>query len=280
MVDVSEPLPARVDPLRRALHSPVVLSAVAVVVPIVVTIIAVSGRPWFATGDYAHTELLVRAIPEHPPLIGVAARVAGADGQGSTPGPIMAYLLYAPYRLGGSSGLALLWSTALLHIVGLVAAVLLAKRNGGTAAALVLAGTVALMTRALVPDFFLQPWNVWIPLYAFLAFLMLVWGLARGDVVLLPWAVLVGSHCVQTHVSYTLLVTGLLGASIVWLLVLTLRTGAIPRRRMAVSAGVAAACFVVVWLPPLIEQFRPGPGNLRKLYDEFTSPAEPYVGLG
>ncbi len=280
VVDVSEPFPARVDPVRRALRSPVLLTTAAVVVPIVVTIIAVSGRPWFATGDYAHTELLVRAIPEHPPLVGVAARVAGADGQGSTPGPSMAYLLYAPYRLGGSSGLALLWSTALLHIVGIVAAVLLAKRNGGTAAALVLAGTVALMTRALVPDFFLQPWNVWIPLYAFLAFLMLVWGLARGDVVLLPWAVLVGSHCVQTHVSYTLLVTGLLGASIVWLLVLTLRTGAIPRRRMAVSAGVAAACFVVVWLPPLIEQFRPGPGNLRKLYDEFTSPAEPYVGLG
>jgi hypothetical protein len=99
-------------------------------------------------------------------------------------------------------------------------------------------------------------------------------------VVLLPWAVLVGSHCIQTHVSYTLLVTGLLGASIVWLLVLTLRTGAIPRRRMVVSTGVATVCFVVAWLPPLIEQFRPGTGNLRKLYDEFATPAEPYVGPG
>ena len=98
VVDVSEPFPARVDSVRRALRSPVLLTTAAVVVPIVVTIIAISGRPWFATGDYAHTELLVRAIPDHPPLVGVAARVGGAGGQGSTPGPSMTYLLDAPYR--------------------------------------------------------------------------------------------------------------------------------------------------------------------------------------
>ncbi|MGD9703136.1 MAG: hypothetical protein AB7Q42_15810 [Acidimicrobiia bacterium] len=279
MVTVPEPAPVRTGLLRRASRSPVILGTAAVVLPIVVTIIAVSGRPWFATGDFAHTELLVRAIPEHPPLVGVAARVGGGSGQGSTPGPSMAYLLAVPYRIGGASGLSLLWSTALLHIVGVVAAVLLAKRNGGTAAALLLAGTLAVMTRSLVPDFFVQPWNVWVPLYAFLAFLMLVWGLSRGDVVLLPWAVLVGSHCVQTHVSYTLLVTGLLGASIVVLVVLATRTELVPRKRLVVSALVAFVCFVVAWLPPLIEQYRPGTGNLRKLFDEFSSPAEPYVGL-
>ena len=265
---------------RRRLTSPVLIAVIVVALPIVVTVLAVSGRPWYATGDYAHTELLVRAIPDHPPLIGVAARVASADGQGSTPGPSMAYLLYLPYQIGGATGRSLLWSTAMLHVAGLAAAIYLAKRNGGLAAALLLAGTTLVMTRALVPDFFVQPWNVWVPLYAFLVFLMLVWGLARADVVLLPWAVLVGSHCVQTHVSYTVLVTGLLGAAVVWLVLLAWRTDRLAPKRLAFHVGLSAVLFVLVWLPPLIEQFRPGTGNLRKLWDEFSSPAAPYVGSG
>lgn len=251
----------------------------AVVVPIVVTLIAVSGRPWFPTGDFAHTELLVRAIPDHPPLVGVAARVASADGQGSTPGPSMAYLLFPAYTVLGSSGLSLLWSNGFLHIIGLVAAILVARRNGGTAAALLLAGTTAIMTRALVPDFFVQPWNVWLPVTAFLLFLVLVWGLARGDVVLLPWAVLVGSHCVQTHVSYAVLVAGLLGVALAWLVVLAVRTERVALRRLVVYTGVSAVLLVLAWLPPVVEQLRPGTGNLTKLLDEFGSPSEPYVGL-
>lgn len=273
--------PARTStPLWQRLRvGPVVVAIVAVVLPVVVTLVAVSGRPWFATGDYAHTELLVRAIPDHPPLVGVAARVASADGQGSTPGPSMAYLLYPAYTVLGSSGLSLLWSNGLLHVAGIVAAVLLARRNGGIAAALLLAGTLALMTRALVPDFFVQPWNVWLPLYAFVVFVMLVWGLARGDVVLLPWAVLVGSHCVQTHVSYTVLVTGLLGAVLVWLFVLALRTELVALGRLLVFVAVGAVLFVLAWLPPLVEQLRPGTGNMTKLVEEFGSPSQPYVGL-
>ena len=282
--DIETPLTGAPAPteggVRRALRSPVVLAVVVAAVPILVTVLAVSGRQWYATGDYAHTELLVRAIPRHPPLVGVAARVAGADGQGSTPGPSMAYLLYLPYLIGGATGRSLLWANALLHLAGLAAAVFVARRNGGVGAAVLLAGTTLVMTRALVPDFFVQPWNVWVPLYAFLVFLVLVWGLARADVVLLPWAVLVGSHCVQTHVSYTLLVTGLLGAAIVWLAVLAWRTDRVAPRRLAFHLGLSAVLFVLAWLPPVIEQLRPGTGNLRKLWDEFSSPAAPYVGPG
>ena len=41
---------------------------------------------------------------------------------------------------------------------------------------------------------------------------------------------------------------------------------------------VSTATLVVGWLPPVIEQFRPGTGNLRKLYHQFTDPGAPFVG--
>jgi hypothetical protein len=34
---------------------------------------------------------------------------------------------------------------------------------------------------------------------------------------MLPIAVAIGSHCIQTHISYTVLVTGLLAGVVVWL---------------------------------------------------------------
>ena len=68
-----------------------VLSVIPCALVIGVTLIAVAGTTWYLTGDFSHTEFLVRAIPRHPPLIGVAARV---QDLGSTPGPSMAYLLY------------------------------------------------------------------------------------------------------------------------------------------------------------------------------------------
>ncbi|MGZ4770016.1 MAG: hypothetical protein ACXVLX_15245, partial [Ilumatobacteraceae bacterium] len=73
-----------------------ILFAVPSAIIVVITLVAVAGTKWYLTGDFAHTEFLVRAIPAHPPLIGVAARV---QEQGSTPGPSMAYLLYPFYKL-------------------------------------------------------------------------------------------------------------------------------------------------------------------------------------
>jgi hypothetical protein len=35
---------------------------------------------------------------------------------------------------------------------------------------------------------------------------------------------------------------------------------------------------VVAWLPPVIEQLRPGEGNLRKIFSQFTDPGEPFIG--
>jgi len=250
--------------------------AVPAALILIVTLGAVAGSTWLLTGDFSHTEFMVRAIPRHPPLIGVAAR--GKD-LGSTPGPSMAYLLYPFYKLFGSSAFGLAAAVDVLHLAGIAGAVVVARRVGGTSIAAFVALTLTATSMAVAPRFFLEPWNVWVPVFAFAFFLVLVWGLVCEHVAMLPIAVAVGSHCIQTHISYTVLVTGLLAGVALWLGYLWWRTDRLddhhPLRWLLISVGV----FVIAWLPPVIEQLQPGTGNLRKLYDTFSNPDEPVVGV-
>ncbi len=261
--------------LDRCRRYPILLAVPSAVI-VIVTLVAVAGSKWYLTGDFAHTEFLVRAIPGHPPLIGVAARV---QDQGSTPGPSMAYLLYPFYKLFGSNAFAFVAAVNVLHLAAIGGCVVVAKRVGGASIAAFIGLTLGATTMALAPRFFLEPWNVWVPVFAFALFLVLVWGLACEHVALLPLAVVVGSHCVQTHISYTVLVTGLLGSVLAWLAWLWWRTDRLSGRHPLRWLLIATATLIVSWLPPVIDQLRPGTGNLRKLYHQFTDPGEPFVGV-
>jgi hypothetical protein len=260
--------------LDRCRRYPLLLAVPSAII-VIATLAAVAGTRWYLTGDFAHTEFLVRAIPGHPPLIGVAARV---QDQGSTPGPSMAYLLYPFYKLFGSNAFALVAAVSVLHLAAIGGCVVVAKRVGGPAIAALMGLTLATSVMALAPRFFLEPWNVWVPVFAFALFLVLVWGLVCEHLALLPIAVAVGSHCVQTHISYTVIVTGLLGSALAWLGWLWWRTDRLSGRHPLRWLLIATAALIVSWLPPVIDQLRPGTGNLRKLYHQFTDPGEPFVG--
>ena len=252
-----------------------ILAVVPTAIILCVTLASVAGATWYLTGDFSHTEFLVRAIPRHPPLIGVAARVKDL---GSTPGPSMAYLLYPFYKVFGSTAFALVSAVDLLHIAAIAGAVLVAKRVGGASIAVLTASSLTVVAVALAPRFFLEPWNVWVPVFAFALFLVLVWGLVCEHLALLPIAVAVGSHCVQTHISYTVLVGGLLGGAIAWLGWVWWRTDCLVERHPLRWLLIGSVTLVVAWLPPVIEQLHPGTGNLRKLYHQFSDPGEPFVG--
>jgi hypothetical protein len=138
--------------------------------------------------------------------------------------------------------------------------------------------SLSITTLALAPRFFLEPWNVWVPVFGFALFLLLVWGLVCEHLALLPIAIAVGSHCVQTHISYTVLVGGLLGGAVAWLAWLWWRTDRLTDRHPLRWLLIGAATLIIAWLPPVIEQLHPGEGNLRKLYHQFTNPGAPFVG--
>ena len=261
--------------LVKTLRRYPVLTVIPAAIIIIVTLATVAGTTWLLTGDFSHTEFLVRAIPHHLPLIGVAARV---QDLGSTPGPSMAYLLYPFYKLFGSTAFALVSGVAVLHIAAIAGAVWVARRVGGASIAVLTAMSLTVVVVALAPRFFLEPWNVWVPVFAFALFLVLVWGLVCEHLAMLPIAIAVGSHCVQTHISYTVLVGGLLGGAVAWLGVLWWRTDRLADRHPLRWLLIGSATMIVAWLPPVVEQLRPGTGNLRKLYHQFSDPGAPFVG--
>ena len=246
--------------------------AVVVMMPAIVAVVSNIGVAWYPTGDVSHTELMLRSIPRHPPLVGVAARVGSIFDQGSTPGPSMAYLLYPVYFLLGRGSVAVLVATLVVHVAAVAATLALLRRWADPFTMLAAAVVFAVMCRALAPRFFLEPWNVWIPLFAYALFLVLVWGAFLGHSRAVPWAFAVGYHCVQTHISYVPIVGAALAALVVWS-VLRFRSSA---ARLAITTGSVTA---LMWLPPVIEQFQEGTGNLRRLWEHFTAPESATVGF-
>lgn len=272
-----------------------VAGAVVIGTPAIIAVVRLTTRSWFPTGDFSHTELMLRSIPEHPPLVGVAARVGDSLlDQGSTPGPSMAYLLYPVYLLGGRNASSMAVSVLLLHLGALAGSLYVAWKLAGWRAVWSIGLLFVVMVRSLAPEFFLEPWNVWVPLFAFALFVLLVWGSVLGHRWMLVGAAAVGTHCLQTHISYVPLVIGLLTlacAALLW------REGRERKKSPEPPDGgefddaktprtwwspwtASALVLTLMWIPPMIEQLRPGPGNLGRLWGHFTSPTESTVGFG
>lgn len=254
----------------RPIVAPLVV-ALVVMLPAMVAVVSNIGFDWYPTGDVSHTELMLRSIPNHPPLVGVAARVGSIFDQGATPGPSMAYLLYPVYLILGRGSVSVLAATFLVHLAAVAAILVLVRRWVDSSAMYVVALSFAVVARALAPRFFLEPWNVWVPFFAYGLFLVLVWGIFIGHDRAIPFAFAVGYHCVQTHISYVPIV----GAALVAVVIRSvIGSRSALGRRALVTIGVTA----LMWLPPVIEQFQEGTGNLRRLWQHFTSPESATVG--
>ena len=252
-----------------------VLMTVVVMLPAIVAVASNLFVDWHPTGDMSLAELMMRGIPENPPLVGVAARVGrDINDQGYKPGPSMAYALYPVYLAMFRSSISVIVSTLVVHMAGVLATLFFVRRWFGWRATAITALVLAVMVRSLAPGFFLEPWNTWIPVFAYTLFLVLVAGVLLGHHRALPLAVAVGYHCLQTHISYVPLVAGALVPLVAWLVWTTRRSGA-WRRPVAWSVAVT----FVMWLPPVIEQLQPGPGNLRRVWEHFTNPPDETVGL-
>jgi hypothetical protein len=248
----------------------------ALCIPAIILLIGASRREWYPTGDLAHTELMLRSIPKHPPLVGVAARVGTIEDPGSAPGPSMAYLLFPFYLLFGRTSFGLVAALNIVHLLATVAAVAFVWRRHGRLAGLIIALVSAVLIRSLMPDFFLEPWNVWIPVFAFMLYLVVLWGIAMNRSAGLPIAVALGAHVAQTHISYVPLVGGTLAVTVVWIIA--------NRNKMSGRLGGDLLLSFIVGLAslvlPVVEQLRDGTGNLARLWRHFTNPPEEAIGFG
>lgn len=273
---------------------------VCVALPIVIAVaMMIVDVHWYPAGDMAQAELHMRGFFERPPLVGAAGRIVSDSGfQGSHPGPSLWFAMLPVYLIGGRSSDALMASAASVHLLSVAAVIFLARRRGGW----MFAGLSALVLLAVVrssgTDFMIEPWNPWLALLPFAVFVFLVAEVlapnhtngspedspSRGlDSAFLVLAVVVGSHCVQSHAGYVLLVVPPIG---VMILVQTIRRFRLRRSNGSPSPSgllgptlVGAVTALLMWSPALLDQIRRRPGNLSILWQHFGSPEEPTVGL-
>src|SRR5688500_17178535 len=142
----------------------------------------------------AQAELHVRGFFAHPPLLGAAGRLGTITEQGSHPGPAAWFALLPAYRLLGQSGWALEASVGLVAAVTAAGAILVARRRGGWPLALLVTIALVVLVRSSGPEAFSEPWNPWLAVMPFAAFVLLVWAVVCDDRPALPWAVAAGSY--------------------------------------------------------------------------------------
>jgi hypothetical protein len=266
---------------RPGLHVAGLVALVAL--PLLVTVVALAVRhpPWVPVVDDAMTELRVRdTLSRHPPLVGLPGRIGTLDRQGSHPGPMSFYVLSPVYRLLGGSAWALQAATVAVHLAAAGVAVWIGYRRGGRVVAAGVALAVVLLMAGYGPVALSEPWNPYLPVLAWVVFLLAVWSVAVGDLPMLPVVAAAGTFCAQTHVSYVALYAGLgalaLGAALGWA---RAAPPGVARRRALTWLAVAAGIVVVLWLPPAYQQLTGDPGNATILVEHFGTPPEAPIGL-
>ena len=269
--------------------------------PILVALLAIpfEGK-WFPAGDMAQAELHMRGFFRHPPLVGAAGRSVSDSGiQGSHPGPSLWVAMLPVYLIGGRSSAALMAAAASVHIVSVASIIWLCFRRARLLLALPIALALIAILRSSGNDFMIEPWNPWLALLPFGVFLLLVYevidpvgspiGMFGRSIRPHVWAfavaaVLVGSHCVQSHAGYVLLVVPLLGFMVGFLLLRSLRdrrAGLEQTSRALRKAAIASiASAVIAWSPAFLDQWRRKPGNLTILLQHFGSPEEQSLDSG
>lgn len=263
---------------------PVPLWALALVLafltlPLAIAAVALRRPTWFPVLDLAMTELRVRDVggPDTP-LIGLPGRIGTLEEQGSHPGPLSFYLLAPTYRLLGSSAWALQVAAVVLNAVAMAVSLLLARRRGGLRVVLAVAAVLAVMSTAYGLSVLTEPWNPYMPLLWWVAFLLGAWSVALGDWRVLPVAVFAATFCAQTHLPYLGLTT-VLGAGAVVLGLLHGRGDADSRRRATRAGLVSVALAAVLWTPVLVDQVVNDPGNVTLLREHMFDPPEEPVGF-
>lgn len=259
---------------RRSTSSPgavaLLVTAIALL-PVIAVVVTRSGRTWVPAQDLALIDLRVRDVWSHnAPLIGPYSRFGW-----SHPGPVLFYALAIPSALAGRSAWATLVGGALLQGIAICALARHAWRRGGLAllsAAMVLLALSYVQFGALM---LLQPWNPRIAFPFFALFVFQAWAIAEGDLRQAPWAVLVASLLVQTHVGYLPFV----GALAIWAAIRGLRSdhrSTVPPRRLVIAMGVVVAA---IWAPVVANELLPGRANVRPMVQYFTSAHGAVAGL-
>lgn len=234
-------------------------AVVGVAVAILIAGVRGALRDWYPIGDNALLTLRAQdVLTEHHPLLGTWTSASLTVGTPiNNPGPLYFDLL-APFARVGPGAVAI--GVAVLNALTVLLIAAFARRLGGPRLVAVSMVATAGTAFAMGSELLFDPWQPHSMLLPFLALLVLAASIAAGDPAALPWAAAVGSVIVQTHLSYAVLVPGLLVAALVWGGVGLRRRLRDPlasrgaRRRVRRGLLVALAVGLACWAQPLYEQ--------------------------
>jgi hypothetical protein len=258
---------------RPALRRGLVVGAVAVaVLPLVVGLVAVLARGEFAIhSDNALRELRVRDFGSRDtPLVGSYTRFGW-----NHPGPLLLYVLAVPYRLLGANFAGLQAGALLLNAFAIVGIAVVAYRRGGVVLVFWSLTLVTVLVHAIGADRIADPWEPHILVLPLAFLLFLAFDAAAGHPWTLPFAAGVMTLIAQ---AYAVLAPAAV-ALFAWALVVVVVRDRSQLRRLLRPALVTAAVLAVLWVPPVVEQFREDPGNLREMWSFVREPNET-LGLG
>ena len=248
---------------------------------------------WQPQGDEALVAIRVGdVLSTDPPLMGMRS-TSGITAPGvwaHHPGPIDFYALAGPDFLAGGHPAGILIGCLLLAVAMIAVAVWNAHRAAGWPGVLAVTLVVLAMERMFGAGLVL-PLNVWPPMLAFLATLVLAWRLVLGQVAAMPAYVVCASLAAQPHVAFgppvLLLTAGLAVLGVyrwwdrrdaIWPLRGYHRRPTRPAYRRPGWQAVVAT--MLCSLPVLIETVTYDPPNVAELWRLGTTAQPTKIGAG
>jgi hypothetical protein len=254
---------------RRSIRVGLVL---LVLLPIVTAVVRAIRNDWFPIGDNALLFIRTRDVwTEHHPLLGSWTSASLSVGENmNNPGSMYDWLI-APFAHLLPPGPAAAFGVASVNIVAIIGVSVASRRIGGWVFERAMLVVTAVLTWSMGSEMLFDIWQANALVLPFLLFLVLVVGCAANNAVLLPWAIVVGSLLLQTHISYAYIFVFLIGGGVAaWAWQTRQRGNALwPTVRDGLRGRqfvVSGAVFFVLWLQPIIEQlFGAGTGNIARL---------------
>jgi hypothetical protein len=249
-----------------------------VIIPIITAVIRALRNEWFPIGDNALLFIRTRdVLTEDHPYLGSWTSASLSVGENmNNPGAMYDWLI-SPFAHLLPPGPAAAIGVAAVNIAAVCLISASAHRIGGWALQRWALLFTAFLAWAMGSEMLFDIWQANALILPFFALLVLSVGVADGDDGLLPWAAVVTSLLLQTHISYAyvfvFIVLGVGGVRIS-------QRGRIDssgwRRPIALTTGV----LVVLWSLSVWEQFfGPGKGNMSRLLGN-ASGGDFSLGLG
>jgi len=253
--------------VRAALQRWAVVGVVAA--PIAFAAARAVRRGWFPIGDSAL--LYIRAADvgtRHHPWLGSWTSASLSVGTNmNNPGAMYDWLM-APFARLLPPGPGAAVGVAFINILCVIGIAVAARHVGGRRFEHWMLAAAAALTWTMGSELLFDIWQAHALLLPFLLFLVLLTGCALGTRRCIPWALVVATLLVQTHISYAYVLSLLTVAAALlnwWRgrqVPLRQRLQSIRRRPLLMGGSVTLA----LWLPTIGEQFlSAGQGNLSRL---------------